>query len=1151
MDGFIHDSHSPYYRSPLGAVPTDSNVRLAIDVAGNNNESDNKEIISVKLHTWQDAYGDMYRVMKPSSWDKNHYIVDLKMPEDGCLIWYYFVIEFNDGTVRYYGNNIEKLGGQGLVRNEAPKEAYQITVYKKDVKTPDWFKHAVMYQIFPDRFYRSGNYLPKKKHAVFHCNWNDYPMYTSDPDTREVINYDFYGGNIQGLIEKLPYLKELGISVIYLNPIFESRSNHHYDTADYHKVDSMFGTNEEFAELCKVAASMGIRIILDGVFSHTGSDSIYFNSAGNYDSIGAAQSKDSPYYEWYNFKKYPDEYDCWWGFTAMPNVKETTPSYLDFIINSPNSVVSYWMDKGVNGWRLDVIDELPRKFCRDFYKKVKATDEDAVVIGEVWEDASNKVAYNVSREYLCGYEMDSAMNYPLRKIMLDFLLGKVNAQDTQCLIASQQENYPKENLYAMMNLLSSHDVERALTVLGEAPSTQNVSTSAQARFRLDDEHLQLALARFKLATAWQMSLPGVPSVYYGDEVGMQGYKDPHNRAPFDWEHGNSRLQHFVRRMIKLRQQYTVLQTGWYLPMYADGDVLAYLRTTKQGKDRFGNDMADDAVLVVLNRNQVKSVKISINLHGFCQHELHEITGLYPDIKIVDNRAEIEIDPLKALFFAQVPEQTDETDVKRQAGIILHPTSLPSEYGIGDLGDSAYDFIDWLNKAGQSVWQVLPLNPVGYGASPYQSPSSFAGNTMMISPKQLVNAGLLSAKDIELDYLADKNHIDFAKAGAYKEKILHKAFANFVADEQYAAFCTAHQYWLDDYALFMALKKYFNDLPWFKWDMPLRTRQMRAVEEYKELLAPDIAYVKFTQYVFFSQWGVVHEYAKQKGIKIIGDVPIFPSHDSADVWTHQDQFNLNPDGTLKTAAGVPPDYFSADGQLWGNPHYLWDVMKRDDYAWWRKRISTLLEMVDIIRADHFRGFEAYWAVAGDAKTARVGKWIKGPGADLFKVIKKYMGDIPIIAEDLGVITPEVEALKNECGFPGMKVLQFELYPNAYGDMNFICPVNSIVYTGTHDNNTTLGWLGGDVAPRDKAIIADFLNVHVDDDKAMLTELIKLAYRSAGKLAMLPLQDVLELGKEARMNTPGTVGTNWNWRMSADALDENKAIWLKSLTEKYGR
>ena len=309
----LHNSQNPYYRSPRGAVPTDSTVRLALDITDKN-----LKVESVKVYTWQETLGASYKKMEPSAWDENHYIVDLQMPEEGCLVWYYFIVRLEDESLLYYGNSQEQMGGEGKVEKTVPT-SYQITVYKADAVTPDWFKKAVMYQIFPDRFYRSGNEIPQKPYAVFHCDWNDPPMYYVDPDTRQVIAYDFFGGNFKGIQEKLGYLQNLGISVIYLNPIFLSRSNHHYDTADYFQTDPMLGTNEDFAELCRAAEDMGIRIILDGVFSHTGSDSIYFNRYGNYSEVGAYQSENSPYYEWYDFKEYPDKYDCWWGFDSMPN----------------------------------------------------------------------------------------------------------------------------------------------------------------------------------------------------------------------------------------------------------------------------------------------------------------------------------------------------------------------------------------------------------------------------------------------------------------------------------------------------------------------------------------------------------------------------------------------------------------------------------------------------------------------------------------------------------------------------------------------------------------------------------------------------------------------------------------------------------------
>lgn len=1159
----FHNSQNPYYRNPLGAVATKTTVRLALDVdeqitlkehSNEHNELfwqaglvEGSKIKSVKLHTWQECCGASYYTMIPASWDSKHYFIDLPMPEEGCLVWYYFVVEFIDGRIVYYGNNQEQWGGIGQMQDNPPP-SYQITVFKAGAKTPDWFKHAVMYQIFPDRFYRSGTKLAQKKQAVFHCDWNDPPMYYMDKATGQIIAYDYFGGNIQGVREKLSYLKDLGISVIYFNPIFQSTANHHYDTADYRNVDPMFGTNEEFAQLCAEAERLGIKIILDGVFSHTGSDSIYFNQNGNFDNLGASQSKDSPYYEWYDFETYPDKYKCWWGFTTMPNVKETTPSYMDFIIRGEDSVLDFWLDKGISGWRLDVIDELPPKFTRCFYQKLKRKNPEAVLIGEVWEDASNKIAYDVHREYLCGYEMDSAMNYPLRTMMLDFILGRKSAEQTHLAIAHQQENYPCENLYAMMNLLGSHDVERILTVLGEAIDSDKMSATEKAAYRLPDDQLRLGLARLKLAVAWQMTLPGVPSVYYGDEIGMQGYKDPHNRASYKWEQADVNLRHYFTRLISLRNQRAVLQTGFYEPAYAQDDVLAYWRTTKLGKDRFGKDLTDDCVLVVLNRHQSKKITVEIDVHGFSAYGLHELSGMYPDVAISDNKAHIILEPLSAMVFE--PMKSKET-YHRKAGIILHPTSLPSAFGIGELGTSAYAFIDWLVEAKQQLWQVLPLNPVGYGASPYQSPSAFAGNPMLISLEKLVEQGLLSEADIQKAKVEDLHKIDFASVELMKEALLRKAFGNFVADADYTAFCKEHGYWLEDFAIFSAIKLQYEGKPWYEWHEQIKQHQPEAVAASKIALASEIAYAKFKQYIFWRQWEALHQYAKAHGIQIIGDLPIFPSHDSADVWVHQNLFNLNPDGTLKTAAGVPPDYFSEDGQLWGNPHYLWDIMQRDDYAWWQQRILTALKLVDIIRVDHFRGFEAYWEVDGQAKTARVGRWVKGPGRDFFDKIRQHLGDVPIIAEDLGLITPEVEALKTVCKLPGMKVLHFELYPNQYHKMNVACCKNSVIYTGTHDNNTTVGWLQQDISAEDKAILSELLQVSIEDNQKMAQKLMEIAYASEAKYAIVPLQDVLGLDGSARMNLPGTVGNNWHWRALASDLTKTRAEYLAQLALKYQR
>ena len=485
-----HNSHDFYYRSAFGAVPSGSRLILRLGASGHG------EGCHAEVRLWQSNVGES---ILPMTYEDQAFKAVVPIPDTGCLLWYYFIVSDGD-TTRCYGNNYEQLGGEGAVYEGAPP-SYQITVYDKGAHTPDWFKHAIVYQIFPDRFCRSGDgNLWGKEGAVIHSNWYDKPYYCKREGVGDIVYYDFFGGNLKGIQEKLPYLKELGITAIYLNPIFESSSNHRYGTADYFRVDPMLGTNEEFAAFCKAAKDAGMAIILDGVFSHTGADSIYFNRFGHYPGVGAYQSKESPYYEWFRFTNYPDDYESWWGVSDLPDVEETTPSYMDFIINNKESVLKYWLNQGIRGWRLDVIDELPVPFLRQFYKTLKEENPDAVLIGEVWEDASNKVSYSEQREYLCGYDIDSAMNYAERALMVDFVTGAKEARRMNDELTRLRENYPPENFYAMLNLISSHDIERILTVLQAAGGTDVATAEDTAKKRL------------KLLTTWQMTMPGAPCI---------------------------------------------------------------------------------------------------------------------------------------------------------------------------------------------------------------------------------------------------------------------------------------------------------------------------------------------------------------------------------------------------------------------------------------------------------------------------------------------------------------------------------------------------------------------------------------------------------------------------------------------------------------
>lgn len=496
---------------------------------------------------------------------------------------------------------------------------------------------------------------------------------------------------------------------------------------------------------------------------------------------------------------------------------------------------------------------------------------------------------------------------------------------------------------------------------------------------------------------------------------------------------------------------------------------------------------------------------------------------------------------------------------RSSGILLHPTSFPGRWGIGDLGAAAYQFVDFLADAGQRLWQILPLGPTGYGNSPYQCLSSFAGNPLLISLDRLVEDGLLESEDLDsaaaqFAHLLSEDRVNYAAVNDLKLSLLRRSFTYFQqgASARHTAactaFCAANTVWLDDYALFVAIKEHHEGAPWDAWDYDIRTRQPAALEHWSRELAEQVEFRKYFQYLFFSQWLELKAYANERDIQIIGDMPIFVAYDGADVWANPELFYLDDDGRPTVVAGVPPDYFSATGQLWGNPLYRWDRMAKNGYAWWMQRIKSTLDMVDIVRLDHFRGFEAYWEVPATEKTAVNGRWVLGPGAALFTKLEQELGELPIIAEDLGLITPEVEALRDQFNLPGMKVLHFafgDTAKNPYLPHNYTS--NYVVYTGTHDNDTTLGWFltRGD---KERETVQRYLG---KDGSDICWDMIRLALSSVADMAVFPLQDMLRLGGDARMNIPGLAEGNWSWRYRAEMLDPGLAHGLCLLTETYGR
>ena len=484
---------------------------------------------------------------------------------------------------------------------------------------------------------------------------------------------------------------------------------------------------------------------------------------------------------------------------------------------------------------------------------------------------------------------------------------------------------------------------------------------------------------------------------------------------------------------------------------------------------------------------------------------------------------------------------------------MHPTSLPSAFGIGDFGDQARAFIDFLHDAGQTLWQMLPLTPTGYGDSPYQSISAFAGNTLLIDPRALIADDLLRPTDVS-DAWLDSERVDFATARSVKAKLLHRAFENFRRQtfssitSEFDEFCSRSAWWLDTYALFQSLKAAQDNREWTAWDRRLALSATEALAPARAELAGEIAKEKFFQFLFSRQWQALRAYARERSVRIIGDLPIFVAHDSADVWSDRDLFKLNGEGQPTVVAGVPPDYFSETGQLWGNPLFDWERLRATEFKWWIDRVRWSLELFDLVRVDHFRGFVACWEIPAGEPTAQNGRWVDTPGRELFTVLKNTLGSLPIIAENLGVITPEVESLRAEFGFAGMRVLQFAFGGDATNDhLPHNHAPNSVVYTGTHDNDTTLGWfanLGND----EREHTLRYLDT---DGREINWDVIRAAMASVATLAIVPMQDVLGLGNQARMNLPASETGNWIWQMKPDAVNQEMIQRLRGLAETYGR
>ncbi|MBQ8092824.1 MAG: glycoside hydrolase family 13 protein [Clostridia bacterium] len=593
-----HNSFDAFYRSPFGSLPVNAQVRLRLSVG-------NEHIPSrIDLRIWDGAEHRYPMRSLGTHQGRQIFEVMISTPQVPGLVWYRFEMFDEDHSRAVYGAPADGTGcGIGVLGSE---EGFQISVYSADFKTPVWMREGIMYQIMTDRFFHGKGtdaLLSTKEDqgVIVHKDWYELPYLQISENSDNLAN-DFFGGNLEGIRQKLPYLYDLGVTVLYLNPIFHARSNHKYDTSDYMHIDPMFGDETAFKKLCSDAMKLGIRIILDGVFSHVGDDSVYFNRRGTHgEKIGATRDPKSPYLKWFTFHHWPDDYDCWWGFKTLPNVNEMDEDYRRYILNGKDAVVKHWLKAGASGWRLDVADELPMQFLRELRTEVKKTKPDAVIMGEVWEDASHKVAYNEMRSYVTGDTLDSVMNYPIRDALIRFLLGVQGAVSVAHDLSCLAQNYPNPFLYSLMNLMGSHDRPRIINVLAGRDGN-DIPRSDRARLQLSQEERMLGMLREHLMLRFMMSVPGIPCIYYADETGLDGAADPYCRRTYPWGKEDTYLIEYYKNVIQMRKESQVLKTGFCYYFAPCEDVLCVLRYNMNGLDAFNTPADPACMLTCINRS---------------------------------------------------------------------------------------------------------------------------------------------------------------------------------------------------------------------------------------------------------------------------------------------------------------------------------------------------------------------------------------------------------------------------------------------------------------------------------------------------------------------------------------------------------------------
>ncbi len=1075
----IHNSRRSCFRTPYGAVETGTTVTLSIRV------EDAPAACKLTLRTWVDEEGERLHEMQPSEDGLLSATIDCTRP---AIIWYSFHASWEetvDGeTVTrtlHLGAPEGHTGGEGVMYDYAEVPSFQITVYEHRTTRPSWYENGMVYQIFPDRYRRDAAWHERAERVVSTPragigkriveDWNEPPVYDRAEDN-SIKTWDFYGGSLKGITGDLDRLAELGITAIYLNPIFEAASNHRYDTGDYLKIDPMLGTEEDFRELCREAEQRGISIILDGVFNHTGDDSLYFNRYDNYPGEGAWGHPDSPWRDAFRFHE-DGTYDCWWGITNMPALNSESPRVRDLLLGE-DGVIRHWTRAGARGWRLDVADEL----TDDLIEQIKTTliDErpDGLLLGEVWEDASNKISYSKLRRYLLGSELDSAMNYPFRDMVIGFLMGTMSAADAAEVIESLSENYPPEALACCLNLLGSHDRPRIASLLGGGPDESKLPEEERGRWRLSPEAMGLAKGRFWLASLMQMTFPGVPSIYYGDEYCLEGLSDPGNRRtlPLEQDIRDRDMLTIVKNAAAVRRALPFMVGGTIQARALAEHVLAYTRRGDTG----------EAATVIINRSNTEGACVRIPCLGEAATDI--VSGIELPV-LDDGTVEVQLWPFgSAVVYFHALKRLQKS-LERGAGVVCHITSVPNDGKPGTLGAPSKRFIDHLAAMGMRYWQVLPVNPTDMYGSPYSGPSAFAGNI-----------ALLPETEEEL-------------RAAYQTWVKKLGPAH---DDGYRIFVREQRDWLEPYCAFMAIKKLEDGASRHEWPQEFASYSRELL--YDPRLAKEAAVQAYLQYRFELAWQDVAAYANYRGISIIGDIPMYVSDDSSDAWSSPELFNLDRDGRPTEIAGAPPDGFAPDGQIWGNPTFRWDRMRETGYAWWLGRLRRVCSLYDRVRLDHFLGFHNYFSIPA-GHPGSDGRWLPGPGKELFEAAYREMGPLPFIAEDLGVLTPGVRTLLASCGFPGMDVLEFSDYDVRCG----LHPhEGKIFYTSTHDTSTLAGFCERSfVEPGD-----------TEGARDLAAKLVRDALESPAELVMMPLQDILGLNDDARMNVPGVAEGNWSWQ-----------------------